>query len=208
MQRSSFLKRLIGIGAAATLPISIVNKVEANTSKVELPIDVINKKVWEMYKAFVNKDASLVSEQDYISLQKAYDEYSFIFLKEDGIGSDVILERAAFAKIKYHLVNGNIKQADQTFNKYFGDLMKMCRLHFNSDGRYNQASAYKEYANHLLYAGYVSKAKTKIENFKQLCNPYALEKMKDKKIWNYVSNDAYNGEYKFRDNLCSNIGYS
>lgn len=210
MNKRSFLKGLLGIGAtaaASTLPIQI--KAEVSNSEIQLSdlVNTINKLNWKMYNAFINNDISLVTESDYIKLNNAYDEYCSIFLKEDGEGSDVVLERAAFAKIKYHLLNKNIKYADNSFNKYFGHLMKMCRIHFESDGRYNHASACKEYANHLLHAGYVDKAKTKIENFRFLCNEYALQKMQDKKIWNSVSNNSYNGGYKFRDNLCSNMSY-
>lgn len=210
MNKRSFLKGLLGIGAtaaASTLPIPIKAEVPNVPIKSSNLVDTINKLNWKMYNAFINNDTSLVTESDYIKLNNAYDEYCSMFLKEDGEGSDVVLERAAFAKIKYHLINKNINNADSSFSKYYGDLMKMCRIHFDSDGRYNYASACKEYANHLLYTGYVNKAKTKIENFKQLCNSYALEKMKDKKVWNSVTNDSYSGGYKFRDNLCSNISY-
>lgn len=208
MNRGSFLKGLLGMSAAAvTLPLPIKSKVlndEENSSQL---VNIINKLNWKMYNAFIKNDSSLVNENDYLQLKNAYDEYCSLFLKEDGVGSDVIMERAAFAKIKYHLLNKNIKYADGSFSKYFDNLMKMCRIHFESDGRYNYAAACKEYANHLLYAGYVDKAKTKIENFKNLCNQYALQKMQDKKIWNSVVNNSYTGGYKFRDNLCSNIDY-
>lgn len=213
MKRSSFLKSLFGITAtAAALP--IISKVEAKSN--EIPkidtnsnklVDTINELNWKMYNAFIKNDTSLVTENDYIKIKNAYDEYLSIGLKEDEATTDVVLERAAFAKIKYHLLNKNIKNADQSFGKYDGDLKKWCRIHFDSDGRYNYASACKEYANHLLYAGYITKAKTKIEHFKMFCHPNALQKMQDKKIWNSVLIDSYSGGFKFKDNLCSNIGY-
>lgn len=205
MNKRSFLKGLLGIGAAAvTLPLPI--KAEIKDVELKLPdlIDTINKLNHKMYKAFINNDVSMVTENDYIKVCNAYDEYCSMVLNEDGGGEDVILQRLVFTKIKYHLLNKNVRYADQSFGKYEATLRTWWG---DSNGRYNYAAACKEYANHLLYAGYIVKAKTRIEHFKMFCNQYALQKMQDKKIWNSVSNDSYIGGYKFRDNLCSNISY-
>ena len=204
MQRSGFIKSLFGIGAAAIIPTNVSNKI-TKFNKFKDITNVIDKKSYKIYNAFIAKDSTMISQKDYDELSEAYDLFLNEFLKEDSInGSDVHFKKGAFAKIKYHLVNKDVKSADSIFNKYFGDLHRVFRLNFtNIPIEPTIAIAYREYANHLLYFDYVKKAKTKIGNFKHLCNDYALKNMPDKRFWNSVETDSYIGGYKFRDNLSS-----
>lgn len=206
MNRGSFLKGLLGIGAASMIPSNASSKVIKFTKFKDIT-NIIDKKSYKIYKAFITKDSTIVSQKDYDELVDAYNLFLDEFLKEDSTnGSDVHFKKGAFAKIKFHLLNNDIKSADSSFHKYFGDLHTMLRLNFeNMPTNPTIAIAYREYANHLLYYDYINKAKTKIQNFKQLCNDYALKNMPDKRVWHCVETDSYNGGYKFRDNLCSSI---
>jgi hypothetical protein len=206
MDKRSFLKGIFGIGvtaAVSTLPTPV--KAKITNGEIDSPnlvndkqYDTINALNWKMYNAFTKNDASLVTESDYIKLANEGDKYLSTLPKDDIIG-DVILERIVFAKIKYHLVNKNILYADGVFSDY--------SYRFLPSSKYNYAAICKEYANHLLYAGYILKAKTQMSHFKMYCHPNALQKLQDKKIWNSVENDWYAGGYKFRDNQSSHIAY-
>lgn len=206
MDKRSFLKGIFGIGvtaAVSTLPTTVKAKIP--NGEIDSPnlvndkqYDTINALNWKMYNAFTKNDASLVTENDYIKLSNEGDKYMSTLHRDDIIG-DVILERIVFAKIKYHLVNKNILYADGVFSDYSHK--------FLPSSKYNYATICKEYANHLLYAGYVIKAKTKMSHFKLYCHPNALQKLQDKKIWNSVENDSYDGGYKFKDNQQSHIAY-
>lgn len=199
MNRGSFLKGLLGIGAASLIKTDV--KAQSNKSFKE-SLKIIDKISKKICNAFITKNSELVSDKDYSELSEAYDIFLDEFLRDDGYGdgSDFHFKKGAFSKIRYYLIKGNINLADSEFLKYFGDVHKLHRIHnFKSDLTPHLAIIHKHYAEHLLYYNYIGKAKTKINWFKQNCNEYALSKLENKRIWNAVDNDYYKGDYKFID---------
>lgn len=200
MNRGSFIKGLFGIGAASLIKIETNAQPKSSFKESLKIIDNISKKIC---KAFIEKNYNSISEKDYEDLCVAYDIFLEEFLKEDGTGdgSDFHFKKGAFSKIRYHLLKNDVNSADKVFNKYFGDNYTVVRVHFNNkiDVLPSLAIQHKHYAEHLLYFGFLEKAKTKILWFKSNCNDYALSKLSNKKIWFCLENDAYTGNFKFID---------
>jgi hypothetical protein len=128
MNRGSFLKGLLGLGAVAASTKSVVSKPKNTFDSIEKKIDKIACKI---HNAFIKKDKSLISQDDFNELSEAYDLFLDEFLTEDGKGNDLTFNKGAYSKIKYYLLNDDIKSSDASWKKHFGNFHKMIRLHFS-----------------------------------------------------------------------------